>query len=258
MQRFQHDSRPAAQENSITIAYAAAAPSNIHAAITMRFAASRSKPACISAHGKTRWQQSKSLSNAICNQGFHKRKELRTHKHTHSSLKRQLQHRRKKKRQNKRTRNRLTHELPCIAGCNHFPMQYPRSHYNKFCSITCLTRMSRRTWQLNVTPIMQPFLCDLQPQTRRFQNIIYLRTHKRIQSSGTKKHRNEGPAPAAHTSCPSSPAAATLPQKHKVSCSGLLPNPSPMQHSCSHYVAFCSSACTCIQHVTTSLCHHGP
>ena len=30
-------------------------------------------------------------------------------------------------------------------------------------------------------------------------------------------------------------------EKHKVSCSGFLPNTGPMQHSCSHYNAFCST-----------------
>ena len=46
------------------------APCNIHAAITMRFAASRRKPARIYAYGNTRWQQSCSHSNAICNRRF--------------------------------------------------------------------------------------------------------------------------------------------------------------------------------------------
>ena len=31
------------------------------------------------------------------------------------------------------------------------------------------------------------------------------------------------------------------PKKHNVSCSGFLRNTSPMQHSCSHYNAFCST-----------------
>ena len=31
-----------------------------------------------------------------------------------------------------------------------------------------------------------------------------------------------------------------------------------LQQSCSHYNAFCTSTCTFIQHVTTSLCHHCP
>ena len=43
---------PAAKENRIT--HAATAPSNLDAAITMHFAASRRKPAHIYAHGNTR------------------------------------------------------------------------------------------------------------------------------------------------------------------------------------------------------------
>ena len=46
------------------------APCNIHATITMRFAASRRKPARIYARGNARWQQSCSHSNAICNHRF--------------------------------------------------------------------------------------------------------------------------------------------------------------------------------------------
>ena len=66
-------------------------PFNIHAVITMRFAASRRKPARIYAHGNTRWQQSCSHSNAICNHRLQNTQELRTHKHTQSSLKPPLQ-----------------------------------------------------------------------------------------------------------------------------------------------------------------------
>ena len=57
-------------------------------------------------------------------------------------------------------------------------------------------------------------------------------------------------ATAAHRTYPSSPAAATLQEKHKVSCPGFLHNPSPMQHSCSHYkcfASFCSSTCAFMQ-----------
>ena len=54
-------------------------PCNIHAAIAMRFAASRRKPARIYAHSNRAWQQqSCNHSNAICNHRFKKRKELRT------------------------------------------------------------------------------------------------------------------------------------------------------------------------------------
>ena len=77
MQPFQYDLRcSAAKDNSIT--HVAAAPSNLDAAITMRFAASRRKPARIYAHGNTRLQQSCSHSNAIRNHRFKKRIELRT------------------------------------------------------------------------------------------------------------------------------------------------------------------------------------
>ena len=73
------------------------APCNIHATITMRFAASRRKPARIYAHGNTRWQQSCSHSTAICKHRFKTRIELRTQEQplvaehrggTHSRMKR--------------------------------------------------------------------------------------------------------------------------------------------------------------------------
>ena len=77
MQPLQYDLRSsAAKDNGIT--HAAAVPSNLDAAIAMRFAASRRKPARIYAHDNTRWQQSCSHSNAICNQRFKKRIERRT------------------------------------------------------------------------------------------------------------------------------------------------------------------------------------
>ena len=53
-------------------------PCNIHAAIAMRFAASRRKPARIYAHSNRAWQQSYNHSTAICNHSFKKRKELCT------------------------------------------------------------------------------------------------------------------------------------------------------------------------------------
>ena len=53
-------------------------PCNIHAAITMRFTASRSKPASIYTRGNIKWRQSSSYSNAICNQRFKNRIERHT------------------------------------------------------------------------------------------------------------------------------------------------------------------------------------
>ena len=55
-------------------------PCNIHAAITMRFAASRGKPAPIYTRGNIKWRQWSSHSNEICNQRFKNRKNY-AHRH---------------------------------------------------------------------------------------------------------------------------------------------------------------------------------
>ena len=97
-------------------------PCNIHAAITMRFAASRSKPASIYARSNIRWQQSSSHSNAICHHSFKKRIELRTQeqplfaKHIEGTI----------RDRNDRSRNRRTDEVPYIAGCSHFTRKNTR------------------------------------------------------------------------------------------------------------------------------------
>ena len=121
MQPFQYDLRSsAAKDNSIT--HAAAAPSNLDAATTMRFAASRSKPAPIYGRGNTKWQQSCSHSNAICQHSFKKRIELRTQeqplvaKHIEGT----------NRVRNDPSRNRRTDEVPFIAGCSHFTRKNTR------------------------------------------------------------------------------------------------------------------------------------
>ena len=121
MQPFQYDLRSsAAKDNSIT--HAAAAPSNLDAATTMRFAASRSKPAPIYGRGNTKWQHSCSHSNAICHHSFKKRIELRTQeqplvaKHIGGTI----------RDRNDRSRTRRTDEVPFIAGCSHFTRKNTR------------------------------------------------------------------------------------------------------------------------------------
>ena len=105
-----------------TITHAAAAPSNLDAATTMRFAASRSKPAPIYGRGNTKWQQSCSHSNAICHHSFKKRIELRTQeqplvaKHIGGTI----------RDRKDRSRTRRTHEVPFIAGCSHFTRKNTR------------------------------------------------------------------------------------------------------------------------------------
>ena len=46
------------------------------------------------------------------------------------------------------------------------------------------------------------------------------------------------------------------PEKHKVSCSGFLPKTKPMQQSCSHYNAFCSTTYTSMQPLPCDLHPH--
>ena len=97
-------------------------PKNIHAAITMRFAASRGKPAPIYARGNIKWRQWSSHSNAICNQRFKNRIELRTQtqplvaKHIGGTI----------RAQNDRSHTRRTDEVPFIAGCSHFTRKNTR------------------------------------------------------------------------------------------------------------------------------------
>ena len=98
-------------------------PCNIHAAITLCFAASRSKPASFHTHGNTRWQQSCSHSNAICNHRLKKRIELRTQEQplvaehsggTNSRMKRPQPH------------PPHTGGIPVIAGRSHFTRKNTR------------------------------------------------------------------------------------------------------------------------------------
>ena len=97
-------------------------PCKIHATMTMRFAASRSKPAPIYAHCNIKWRQWSSHSNAICNQRFKNRIELRTQeqplvaKHIGATI----------RAWNDPSRNRRTDEVPFIAGCSHFTRKNTR------------------------------------------------------------------------------------------------------------------------------------
>ena len=90
--------------------------------MTMRFAASCSKPAPIYARGNIRWRQSSSHSNAICHHSFKKRVELRTQeqplfaKHIGGTI----------RAWNGPSRNRRTDEVPFIASCSHFTWKNTR------------------------------------------------------------------------------------------------------------------------------------
>ena len=77
---------------------------------------------------------------------------------------------------------------------------------------------------------MQPFQCDLQPQLQETHRTTHTGTTivaKHIE--GTKRPQPHPP----HTRGTFHRRLQPLfPEKHKVSCSGFLPNASPMLHSC--------------------------
>ena len=122
----------------------------------------------------------------------------------------------KKKRQNDPSRTRRTHEVPFIAGCSHFhgkhmvscsgflhktsPMQNARNHYNVSCSITWQTCTYLRTWQHQMTTIMQPFHCDLQPQIQEMNRAKYTWATTRCRTPRENRFADEtsAGAPAAH------------------------------------------------------------
>ena len=106
----------------LTITHAAMAPSNLHAAMTMRFATSVCKPASLDAYGSTKRQQSCSHYTAICNQRVKKRKELRAHEQPFVAERRGGTDR----AWFDRSRTRRTQEVPFIAGRSHFTRKNTR------------------------------------------------------------------------------------------------------------------------------------
>ena len=123
------------------------------------------------------------------------------------------------------------------------PMQHSCSHYNMFCSITWLTRMYLRTWQHQMITIMQPFQCDLQPEFQvkriklRKQEQLLVAEHRGGTNSCMKRPRPHPPHKRGTFHRRLQPLCT---EKHKGVSSGFLPKTKPMQHSCSHYNAFCS------------------
>ena len=170
----------------------------------------------------------------------------KTHRRNNSRMKRPQPH-------PPHTRGTFHHRLTQLytdkhkVSCSGFlpkrkPMQHSCSHYNAFYSMTWLTRMHLRTWQHQMTTIMQPFQCDLQPQiqethrTTRTGTTTRCRTQRRnrLNSKRSKPH-------PPHTRGTFHRRLKPLyTEKYKLSCSGFLPKRKPMQHSCSHYNAFYS------------------
>ena len=226
-------------------------PCNIHAAITIRFAASCSKPASLYAHGNTGLQQSCSLSNAICNHRFKKRIELRTQEQPLVAEHRGGTH----YARNDRSRNRRTHELPFIAGCSHFtrkntrfraPASSPKqSPCNMHAAITIRFAASRRKpaslyahgntrWQQSCSLSNS----DLQPQIQEKNRSTHTGTTTRGRTQRRNPLRPERPQPQPpHTQgIPFIAGCSHFTRKNtRFRSPASSPKQSPMQHSCGHY-----------------------
>ena len=103
----------------------------------------------------------------------------------------------------------------CTVSCSGFlpktkPIEHSCSHYYAFCSITWQTCISLHTWQQQMTTIMQPFQCDLQPQIQETNRTTHIDT--------TTQCRTQRRNPFATETTPAAPT-----EKYKVSCSGFLP-----------------------------------
>ena len=169
-----------------------------------------------------------------------------THRTTHTGTTTRCRTQRRNRLTSKRSKPQpAAHtEVPFIAGSSHFtrkntrfhapasspkqsPWQHSCSHYNAFCSMTWLTRMHLCTWQHQMTTIMQPFQCDLQPQiqethrtthtgtttrcrTQRRNRLTSKRSkpqpphtggtfHRRLQPLYTEKYKMQPTNPNAHT-----------------------------------------------------------
>ena len=112
-------------------------------------------------------------------------------------------------------------------------MQHSCSHYNALCSMTWLTRMHLRTWQHQMTTIMQPFQCDLQPQIQEVHRTTHTGTTTRCRTQRRNRLNSKRSKPhPPHTRGTFHRRLKPLyTEKHKVSCSGFLPKRKPMAHA---------------------------
>ena len=184
-------------------------PCRIDAAITVRFAASRSKPAPIYARGNIRWRQSSSHSNAICHHSFKKRIELRTQEQplVAKDIGGTIRDR------NDRSRNRRTDEVPFIAGCSHFTRKNTRF------------RAPASSPTQSPCNIMQQFQCDLPPQLQETHRTTHTGTTtrcKRHRRNNSRQKRPQ-PQPPQRRSTFHCRLQTCYTEKHNVSCSGFLP-----------------------------------
>ena len=130
-------------------------------------------------------------------------------------------------------------------------MQHSCSHYNAFCSIPWQTCTYLRTWQHQMTTIMQPFQCYLQPEIQEPHRTTHTDITTRCKTHRRNRSRQKRPQPhPPHTRgtfhCRLQPLYT---EKHKVSCSGFLSKTKPMG------IIHASSP---LPFVITSQSHHFP
>ena len=114
-------------------------------------------------------------------------------------------------------------------------------------SNTIYTCHLRKTIVLRMQPrhqatLTQPLQCYLQSQTQETHRTTHTGKATRCRTQRRNRLRPERPQPhPPHTRATFHRCLQPLyTVKCTVSCSGFLPNTNTMQHSCSHYNAFCS------------------
>ena len=265
MQPLQYDLQSsAAKGNSIT--HAAAAPSNLDAAITMRFAASRRKPARIYTQNNTRTPDDKSHAAIPMRSATGDSKTPFNYAHTSTPKAASSRGYTAAKKNDKptpaataaQTRYLSSPAAAILHGKTQgFVLRLPPqniahatscSHYNAVRSInsqTCtyyIYATHRTTPEHQMTRVMQPFQCELQPEIPKHPITTHTQAHpKQLQAAVTlRQKKNDKPTPAApvaHTTYLSSSPAATLHGKTQGFVLRLPPQNIAHARSCSHYNA---------------------
>ena len=238
-----------------------ASPCNIHAANTMRFAASRGQPACIYTHGNTRWQQSCSHSTAICNSDSktpcnyaRASTPKATLCHRYSAAKK----RRKRTAAAPAAHRRYLSSPPAttLHGKTHgFVLRLPPQNKADKAHATFMQPLQFVLQHHVANPHVSTHMAT--PDDNNHV-AIPLRSATQIPKHPVTTHAQAHPKLLCATVTVRQKKDANGPQPHPphtggtfhrrlqplytekdmVLCSGFLPKTKPMQHSCSHYNAF--------------------
>ena len=197
---------------------------NNHAAIPMRSATTDSKHSCNSMTWLTRMHRTTHTGTTT---------RCRTQRRNRLNSKRSKPHPPHTRGTFHRRLTQLYTEKHKVS-CSGFlpkrkPMQHSCSHYNAFYSMTWLTRMHLRTWQHQMTTIMQPFQCDLQPQIQETHRTTHTGTTTgcRTQRRNRLNSKRSKPHPPHTRGTFHRRLTQLYTEKHKVSCSGSSPKESP-------------------------------